>query len=131
MAGLRFTPMTAESETQQNTLAFVLVLLSKVFGIVGLIVGAFHRVAGGTLLLLDGLFIIASVVLCVRLGKKQAKAAEDDRKVVARLVREGTLKQYLRDVEAEARAAEGRGTSTSETRASSSPSSVTSALALD
>ena len=29
--------MPAESETQHNTLAFVLVLLSKVFGIVGLI----------------------------------------------------------------------------------------------
>lgn len=99
-----------ESETQQNTLAFVLVLLSKVFGIVGLIVGAIHRVAGGTLLLLDGLFIVASVVICIRLGRKQAKAAADDRMIVARLVREGTLKQYLRDVEAEARAAASIGT---------------------
>ena len=109
MVAPRITSMPAESETQHNTLAFVLVLLSKVFGIVGLLVGAIHRVAGGTLLLVDGLFIISSVIICVRLGKKQAKAADDDRQIVARLVREGTLKQYLRDVEAEARAAASLG----------------------
>lgn len=47
----------------------------------------------------------ARITAMHRLGRKQPKAAEDDREIVARLVREGTLKQYVRDVEAEARAA--------------------------
>lgn len=97
--------MPESNEKNQNTLALVLVLLSKAVGIGGLVVGFFNRTGGGALLVLDGFLIAAAVTICLRVGRQQSKAADGDREIVARLVREGTLKQYIKDVEAEARQA--------------------------
>jgi len=93
------------AESSQRSLALFFVLLSKVLGIGGLVLGAYHRAGGATLLALDGLFIVLGIALCIRIGREQAKAEEEDKQILARLVREGTLKQYLRDVEVEARRA--------------------------
>jgi hypothetical protein len=86
-------------ESSRNYVALFVLILGKALGIGGLIVGAVHRVAGGTLLALDGVFILAAIVLCLRVARGQAQAAQDDKRVLARLIREGTLKQYLRDLE--------------------------------
>ena len=85
----------------QNHLALFLLILGKALGIGGLILGAVHRVAGGTLLVLDAVFIVAAITVALRVSRKQATEAASDKETLARLVREGTLKQYLRDIEAE------------------------------
>jgi hypothetical protein len=89
-----------------NSLAIFLLVFGKALGIAGLILGAVSRVGGAILLTLDGVFIVAALVIALRNGQKQIEEANKDREVVARLVREGALKQYLRDLEATQRASE-------------------------
>lgn len=89
-----------------NSLAIFLLVLGKVCGITGLIVAGWSRVLGGILLGLDAVLIVAAIVLALRNGQKQIKEANADKEVVARLVREGALKQYLREIEDEKKAEE-------------------------
>ncbi|MFO0738107.1 MAG: hypothetical protein U0270_19600 [Labilithrix sp.] len=87
-----------------NSLAIFLLVLGKALGIAGLMVGTVNRVAGGILLLLDGILIVAALVIALRNGREQAKEADNDKAVLARLVREGSLKQYLREIEEDEKA---------------------------
>lgn len=82
-----------------GSLAIFLLVLGKAFGIAGLIVGPVNRVAGGLLLALDAVLIVAALTIALRESRRQAKEADDDKAVLARLAREGTLKQYLREIE--------------------------------
>ena len=82
-----------------SSLAIFLLVLGKVFGIAGLIVGSVNRTLGGILLGLDGVCIVAALVIALRNSREQVKEADADKAVVARLVREGALKQYLREIE--------------------------------
>ena len=84
-----------------NSLAIFLLVLGKACGIAGLIVGGMNRTLGGILLALDGILIVAALVIALRNGRQQEKQANDDKAVVARLVREGALKQDLREIEDE------------------------------
>lgn len=90
--------MLSESLRNKNHLAIALLVFGKLLGIAGLVAGAAHRVAGGTLLLLDGLFLLAAVVLCVGAMNGREKEDRENKKVLAQMVREGTLQQYLRDL---------------------------------
>ena len=86
-----------------NSLAIFLLVFGKALGIAGLIVGAVNRTLGGILLVLDGVFITAALVIALRNGREQVKEADADKAVLARLVREGALKQYLREIETDAK----------------------------
>lgn len=84
----------------RNQLALGLLVLAKALGIAGLVLGARHRLGGGLLLALDGVLLVAAVVISIR-GMKQASDEEDaDKAVLARMVEQGTLDQYLRDLRA-------------------------------
>ena len=74
----------------------------KIIGVGGLVVGAGgYRVAGGLMLLLDGLFISTAVALCILEMNPRAKEEVGHKEVLAQMIREGTLKQYLRDLQIE------------------------------
>jgi hypothetical protein len=90
----------------RNKVALALLVLGKIFGVAGLAVGAVHRFAGGLLLGLDGVFIVAAVVVCV--GTMKAREREDlgRKAILAEMMRDGTLDEYLREVRAEARKGE-------------------------
>lgn len=90
-----------------NSLAIILLVIGKVCGIAGLIVAAWSRVLGGVLLALDAIFIVAAIVIALRNSQKQVKEANADKEVVARLVREGALKQVLREIEDEKKKDDG------------------------
>lgn len=83
----------------RNFIALALLVLAKALGIGGLIVGAHHRVLGGTLLVLDGVFLVAAVAICLGVSRARSKAEIGQKEILAQMVREGTLKQYLRDLE--------------------------------
>lgn len=87
----------------QTRVALFFLIIGKALGVGGLVLGAVHRVAGGTLLVLDGVFIVIAIALCLRVGQRQAREANSDKETVARLLREGTLSHYLREVEQEQR----------------------------
>ena len=67
----------------------------------GLIVASWSRLLGGILLAIDAILIVAAITMALRSGQKQVQEANADKEVVARLVREGALKQYLREIEDE------------------------------
>jgi uncharacterized membrane protein required for colicin V production len=85
----------------RNHLALGLLIVGKLFGIGGLVVGSTSRVLGGGLLGLDGILIVAAVVVCLRSMKTREREDDAQKAVLRQMVQEGTLKQYLRDLEAE------------------------------
>lgn len=85
----------------QHTLALAILIGGKLVGIGGLVIGGSNRVAGGIMLLIDGICIAVAITLALRANRQVAVQEEDDKAVLARMVREGTLKQYLRDIEDE------------------------------
>jgi len=87
----------------RNYLALGLLIIGKLLGIGGLVVGSSSRVLGGTLLALDGTFIVAAVVICLGTMKARAKQDAGQKDVLRQMMKEGTLKQYLRDLEEEQR----------------------------
>jgi len=89
--------------TPNNSLALILLVTGKILGIVGLVLGASptYRTIGGVFLVFDALFIVASIVLCIRTMGARARQDADQKAVLAQMVREGTLKQFLQEIEAE------------------------------
>ncbi len=85
----------------RNYAAIALLVLAKLLGLVGLAVGAGSRVLGGSLLVLSGIFIAGVVALCI--GAMRARVVEEDaqKKALRQMMKEGTLKQFMRDIEAE------------------------------
>ncbi|HVH40978.1 MAG TPA: hypothetical protein VM925_01505 [Labilithrix sp.] len=102
--------MAAQTFRSRNRLALALLVVGKLLGIAGLVVGSAHRFAGGLLLGFDGLLIVVAVGVSLRTMK--AREAEDSghKELLRQMMNEGTLKQYLRDLEAE-RESEGAGPS--------------------
>jgi uncharacterized membrane protein YebE (DUF533 family) len=86
----------------RNQLAMATLVFAKVFGIAGLILGATsHRVVGGALLVFDGFLLAFAAYLGVRNMKEEKVEETDQKQVLQRMMREGTLDQYLRDLRAE------------------------------
>ena len=84
----------------RNFVALALLVLAKVLGIGGLIVaGSGHRTAGAVLLALDGVLLVAAVVICLRGLRARKSEDEESKAMLAKMVREGTLKEFLREVE--------------------------------
>lgn len=97
----------SDSTRSRNLTALALLVIGKLLGIGGLVVGVMgHRVLGGLMLGLYGLFLAVAVGLCVVTMKRRQREDVGNKEVLAQMVREGTLDQYLRDVKAaETRAA--------------------------
>lgn len=83
--------------------AFAMLVAAKIFGIAGLILGVTrYRFLGGMLLGLDGVMIVVAIVLGLRAMRSVAVEEETHKKLLARMIQEGTLHQYLRDLGAPA-----------------------------
>ncbi|AKU94791.1 hypothetical protein AKJ09_01455 [Labilithrix luteola] len=97
--------MSDSTSKVRNQLAFAMLIVGKLFGIGGLILGATsHRIAAGTLLVVDGLMLTVAAVLTMTNMKKTAVEEKSQKAVLEQMMREGTLKQYIRDIrEAQAR----------------------------
>ena len=95
------------SPSSSNRLAIFVLVLGKALGIIGLVVAMWNRTIGGILLALDAALIVAAIVIALRNTQKIVKEADADKEVVARLMREGALKQVLREIEEEEKDANG------------------------
>ncbi len=85
----------------RNYTAMGLLVVGKLFGIAGLVVASRSRLLGGTLLGLDGVLITAAVIVALAAMKTHARDDDEQKALLRRMMREGTLKQALRDLEAE------------------------------
>ncbi len=93
----------------RNQLALVTLVTGKLLGIGGLILGgSTHRTLGGLLLVVDAVCIVVAIVLCARNMRGRAKEDAGHKQILAQMVREGTLQQYLRDLQEEQRAEKSR-----------------------
>lgn len=93
----------------RNQLAITAVVAGKILGIGGLVLGSSaHRTLGGLLLCIDGLCIVIATILCLRNMRSREKEDAGHKQVLAQMIREGTLKQYLRELEADERADKAR-----------------------
>lgn len=90
----------------RNYTALGLLIVGKLFGIAGLVVGGTSRVLGGGLLALDGILITAAVIVAIRTMRARAQEDEGHKAILRQMMKEGTLEQHLRDLEAEKAAAE-------------------------
>lgn len=98
-----------DTKTLQR-LAIASLVVAKILGIVGLILGFVgHRSVGVALLIADGVLLLVAVVLALvaarleRTGAKTSAVAKDgeveDKEALARMARDGTLAKYLSDLE--------------------------------
>lgn len=86
-----------------------MLVFAKVFGIAGLILGATsYRFLGGALLVIDGLLLGTAAYLGIRNMREEKVDEKDQKKLLAQMMREGTLDQYLREVRAEGAAAQAQ-----------------------
>jgi hypothetical protein len=102
-------------------LAIAMLVAAKVFGIAGLILGATqYRLVGGALLAFDGLLLAAAFVLGLRIVKTHVVEEKDDKRLLQKMIEEGTLDQYLRDLRerAQSRAPSGAACDGDESRPS-------------
>lgn len=77
-----------------------MLVAGKVFGVVGLALGATdYRLLGGALLAFDGVLLLTAVVIATRSMKKGKSEEKDHKQMLRQMIREGTLDQYLRDLE--------------------------------
>jgi hypothetical protein len=99
------TTRTDEEAKRRNKLAILSLLLGKVAGIAGIVL-AFspYRTVGGALLVLA--FVLVSTAVGLTLTSFRKRKLEEDSSVaiLEKMVRDGTLKQHLRDVEEKLRA---------------------------
>jgi hypothetical protein len=76
-----------------------MLVFAKLFGIAGLILGATsYRAVGGALLVFDGFLLGFAAYLGIRSMKTVEVEEKDHKEILAQMMREGTLDQYLRDI---------------------------------
>jgi hypothetical protein len=90
-----------ENIRARNHTALAMLVVGKLFGIGGLVVGSKSRVLGGTLLALDGVLIVAAILVAIATMKARTQEDDQHKAMLRQMKNEGTLKQYLRDLEAE------------------------------
>jgi hypothetical protein len=82
-----------------SAVAIPVLISAKVFGVVGLVLGfTSYRPVGGVLLALDGVLLGVTVALSVRAMRSAAIEEKTHKQILEQMVREGTLRQYLRDI---------------------------------
>lgn len=83
----------------RNRLAFATLVVAKIVGVAGLVIGVTtHRVVGGVLLGLDGVLLVTALGMCIKAMRGQEKKELGQKEVLEQMVREGTLDQFLRDL---------------------------------
>ncbi len=83
----------------RNGIALAMLLFGKMAGIAGLVVGVTdYRVVGAMLLALDGALLSGAVVMALQNMRAQRAEELDQKQVLEKMVREGTLDQFLRDL---------------------------------
>lgn len=90
----------------RNYTALGLLVVAKLFGIAGLVGGSSSRMLGGTLLALAGILIACAVVVALRTMRARAEEDTSQKALLRQMMKDGTLKQHLRELEAEERAGE-------------------------
>ena len=85
-----------------NTIALLTLIAGKVIGIIALVVGSANRTLGAVLLGLAGVLVVGAAVLCVLIMRGRSKVDDGKKAMLAEMKRDGTLDQYLRELEAEA-----------------------------
>ena len=86
----------------RNRLAFATLVLAKIVGVAGLVIGVTsHRLVGGVLLGLDAVLLVTALGMCVRAMRGQQEKEAGQKEVLSQMVREGTLEQFLRDLREE------------------------------
>lgn len=95
---------TAEQK-RRNRSALISLLIGKLLGIAGVILTfSAYRTVGGALIFLAFVFVGGAVYMTMGSFRRQKQAELSDAAVIERMVREGTLKDHLRDVEQKLRA---------------------------
>lgn len=83
----------------KSQLALACLILAKVVGIAGLVLSYTElRTLGAALLVLDGVLLLTAVILAIWNGKEMAQESETEKDLLERMLREGTLKQHLKDL---------------------------------
>ncbi len=85
-----------------NTIALITLITAKVVGIIALVIGSEHRTLAAVLLGLAGVLVAAAAVLCILIMRGRSKVDDGKKAMLAEMKRDGTLDQYLRELEAEA-----------------------------
>jgi hypothetical protein len=87
------------SSNTKNVVAITLIGVGKVCGLCGIMLGyTNHRNVAALLLLIYGLLILTSVLLCISSLINNLKIEKSDKDVIRRLHEEGVLKHYLLEV---------------------------------
>ena len=84
-----------------NMIALATLITAKVIGIIALVVGSAHRTLGAVLLGLAGVLILSAAVLCILIMRGRSRVDDGKKAMLAEMKRDGTLDQYLRELEAE------------------------------
>ena len=93
----------------RNYLALATLALAKVLGLIGLALGyTQHRTLGGVLLGMDGVLLVVTIVLAAQMMRGVKREEETHKDILEKMVREGTLQQYLRDIEAKKQGGAGK-----------------------
>ena len=83
-----------------NRFAIFSLVMAKILGVAGIgLAFAGYKTIGGPLLIADVVMIVLALVLCCFAGNATARQDEDDREVVARMLRSGTLQSCVRELE--------------------------------
>jgi hypothetical protein len=84
----------------KNGIALACVGAAKVCGIGGVAAGFAHqRALAVTLMSGAGVLLALAVTICILVMKDQAQEETTDKAILERMMREGTLKQYLADLQ--------------------------------
>lgn len=82
-----------------NRIAFIFLIIGKVCGLLGLIVACLQfKSLGASLLFVDGVFIFFALSVCLYSSSLLSKAESSEKQIIERLHKEGTLKQYMKDL---------------------------------
>ncbi len=97
-------PQTAELK-RKNRIALLSLLAGKLLGIAGVILTfSDYRSVGGAMIALAFVFVGVSVFVAIGSFRRQRQEELSDLAVLEKMVRGGTLKDHLRDVEQKLRA---------------------------
>lgn len=82
-----------------NKIAFLTFVLAKFSGLIGIVIGfAGFRFWGGSLLALDGILLLVTVILCVLEMNRQKNKDHQNKDALAKMMEDGTIHQRLQEM---------------------------------
>lgn len=83
-----------------NRFAIFCLVMAKVAGVAGIALAyCGFRTIGGPLLVVDGVMLVLALALCCWAGQTTNRQDETDREVIARMMRDGTLRSCVKELE--------------------------------